>query len=74
VRFVKKDGSGVALRYEFIDSFPFDGRSRIQVLHARWTVTITGGGLERLHAYLEDDKARVVRESDDCLQLGYEGV
>ena len=44
MRFVKKDGSGVSLRYGYIDSFPFDGRSRIQVLHARWTVTITGWG------------------------------
>jgi hypothetical protein len=74
VRFVKKDGSGVSLRYGYIDSFPFDGRSRIQVLHARWTVTITGWGLERLHADLEDDKARVVRESDGRLQQGDEGV
>ena len=44
------------------------------MLHARWTVTITGWGLERLHADLEDDKARVVRESDDRLQQGDEGV
>jgi hypothetical protein len=74
VRFVKKDCSGVSLRYGYIDSFPFDGRSRIEVLHARWTVTITGWGLERLHAYLEDDKARVVREGDDRLRQGEEGV
>ena len=37
------------------------------------TVTITGWGLERLHAYPEDDKARVVRESDDRLLRGTRG-
>ena len=44
------------------------------MLHARWTVTITGWGLERLHADLEDDEARVVRESDGRLRQGDEGV
>ena len=37
-------------------------------------MTITGRGLERLYACLEDDKARVVRESDDRLRQGDEGV
>lgn len=36
--------------------------------HARRPVTITGRGLERLHAYPEDDTARVMREGDDRLR------
>jgi hypothetical protein len=61
-------------RYGDIDPFPLRREVENPGDHARRTATITGRGVKRLHADREDDTARVVRESDDRLRQGDEGV